>query len=352
MFLNKFIAAGFLVFASFFTPYLQAESAFDCEKYKANTLRLLASGKSAVSHDMSGGRFGDSLICYLHAKWISYKYNIPLLYYPFEYSEKLVLSDAELLVTVGNAFTLKREKPTDIEPITKIVLVDTVIIHPDDGIMYIVPWFPESLQEYERIEDGRFYFYVNWSDEKFLSEIRQLVRPKNKLDLLQLPTDKITVAVHVRRNSNGFDLALSFDENLQVKEGRQFLDDYYPFKCVDDNFYISSIKKISELFPNKSIYIYIFTDDKNPEKIAEKYKNALNNPLITFDYRHDKHDHTVHVLEDFFSMLKFDCLIRSDSNFSLVASKLGNYKYDISPGGYQLKNNHPVIVRANISTEI
>lgn len=347
MIFNKFIITVLLIFIS----HLQAND-FDCEKYKANTLRLLQSGKSAVSHDLSGGRFGDSLICYLHAKWISYKYNIPLLYYPFEYSEKLVLSDAELLVIVGNTYTLKRKNITDVEPITQELFVDTVKICPDDGILYIIPWFPESLQEYERIEDGRLYFYVNWNDEKFLEEIRKLVSPKSKLDLLQLPPDKITVAVHVRRNSNGFDLALSFDENLQVKDGRQFLDDYYPFKCVDDNFYISSIKKLCEFFPNRSIYIYIFTDDRDPEKIAEKYKKELDNPLITFDYRRDKHDHTVHVLEDFFSMLKFDCLIRSDSNFSLVASKLGNYKYDISPGGYQLKNNHPVIVRANISTKI
>ncbi|MFH1253872.1 MAG: hypothetical protein V1646_00380 [bacterium] len=292
---NKIITIVLLSFLS----YLPA-STFDCEKYKASTLRLVQSGKSAVSHDLSGGRFGDSLICYLHAKWISYKYSIPLLYYPFEYSDQLVLSDAELLVTVGNASSLKKEKATDIEPITQELFVDTVKICPDEGILYIIPWFPESIQEYERIEDGRLYFYVNWDDEKFLEEIRKLISPKKKLDLLQIPSDKITVAVHVRRNSNGFDLALSFDENLQVKEGRQFLDDYYPFKCVDDNFYISSIKKLCELFPNRSIYIYIFTDDKDPEKIAEKYKNALSNPLITFDYRHDKHDHTVHVLEDFF----------------------------------------------------
>lgn len=347
MVLNKIIAIVLLCFIS----YLPA-STFDCEKYKEETRRLLQSGKSAVSHDLSGGRFGDSLLCYLHAKWISYKYKIPLLYYPFEYSDKLVLSDAELMVTVGNASSLKKANDTDIEPITQELFVDTVKICPDDGILYIIPWFPESIQEYERIEDGRMYFYVNWNDEKFLEEIRNLISPKSKLDLLQLPVDKITVAVHVRRNSNGFDLAMSFDKDLQIKEGRQFLDDYYPFKCVDDNFYISSIKKLCELFPNKQMYVYIFTDDKDPEKIAEKYKNAINNPLITFDYRRDKHDHTVHVLEDFFSMLKFDCLIRSDSNFSLVVSKLGNYKYDISPSGYQLKNKHPVIVRANISTKI
>ncbi|MFH1832064.1 MAG: hypothetical protein ABH827_04675 [bacterium] len=123
-------------------------------------------------------------------------------------------------------------------------------------------------------------------------------------------------------------------------------------KCIDDSFYISGIKQISALYPEKQLYVYIFTDDKNPERIAKKYQDQLNNPAIAFDYRRETHDHTMHVLEGFFSMLKFDCLIRSDSSFSLVASKLGYYKYVIYPGGYQWQNNHPVIVRANILVNV
>ncbi|NDD58753.1 MAG: hypothetical protein EBZ47_05820 [Chlamydiae bacterium] len=43
-----------------------------------------------------GGRFGDRLIAYMHAKWLSYKYNIPMLYIPFAYSDDLILDDIEL----------------------------------------------------------------------------------------------------------------------------------------------------------------------------------------------------------------------------------------------------------------
>jgi hypothetical protein len=259
------------------------------------------------------------------------------------------LSDVELLATVGNIDVLLKNEEG--KTIIKTLWLNTINIKPDEGCIYLVPWFPESLVDYERLEDGRAYFYVNWDDEKFLAHIRALVSPRYTLNLLPLPQDKITVAVHVRRNSNGFDLSMSFAYQ-QPPPGKQYLDDYYPFKCVDDNFYLFGIKKISGLYPHQPLYVFIFTDDKEPEKIAEKYRTILNNPLITIDYRREPHDHTTHVLEDFFSMQRFDCLIRSDSNFSLIASKLGRYKIVISPAGYQLKNNHPVIVRAHITTNV
>ena len=46
---------------------------------------------------MPGGRLGDQLIAYMHAKWVSYLYDIPLLYKPFHYSNDLVLDDKEEL---------------------------------------------------------------------------------------------------------------------------------------------------------------------------------------------------------------------------------------------------------------
>ncbi len=326
-----------------------ASSTFDCASYKTQAQQQLATGISAVTYGLSGGRFGDNLLCYLHAKWISYKYHIPLLYYPFEYSSHLVLDEAELLSTVGNTDALK--KYDNGQPVSKILWINTVNIKANEGTLYVVPWFPESIVEFERLEDARAYFYVNWDDEKFINHVRELIYPRYPLSLIPLPHDAITVAVHVRRNSNGFDLSMSFAFDAPP-QGRQYLDDYYPFKCVNDDFYIYGIKKVRELYRDKPLYVFIFTDDKNPEQIAEKYKRMINDDSITFDYRRGPHDHTTNVLEDFFSMLRFDCLIRADSNFSLVASKLGRYKVIISPAGYQLRDNHPVIVKAHITMPV
>lgn len=324
-------------------------STFDSASYKAQQQLHLATGISAVTYGLSGGRLGDNLLCYLHAKWISYKYHIPLLYYPFEYSSHLVLDEAELLSTVGNTDALK--KYDNGQPVNKILWINTVNIKADEGSLYIVPWFPESIVEFERLEDARAYFYVNWDDENFINHVRELIYPRCPLRLISLPPNTITVAVHVRRNSNGFDLSMSFAYDAPP-QGKQYLDDYYPFKCVNDDFYIYGIKKIRELYRDKPLYVFIFTDDKDPASIAAKYRQALNDDSITLDYRHEPHDHTTNVLEDFFSMLRFDCLIRADSNFSLVASKLGSYKVVISPAGYCLRNNHPIIVKAHITTTV
>ena len=58
--------------------------------------RILFSGHhSAVTYEFSNGRFGDNLLTYFHAKWISYQAGIPLLYKPFPYAEQLVFSATE-----------------------------------------------------------------------------------------------------------------------------------------------------------------------------------------------------------------------------------------------------------------
>src|SRR5665213_983093 len=52
--------------------------------------------EKAVTYEFSGGRLGDNLLSYLHAKWISYRHQIPLLYKPFKYSDKLMLDTNEI----------------------------------------------------------------------------------------------------------------------------------------------------------------------------------------------------------------------------------------------------------------
>jgi len=46
---------------------------------------------------------------------------------------------------------------------------------------------------------------------------------------------------------------------------------------------------------------------------------------MRFDYRVDLNDEFINVLNDFFSLTLFDCLIRADSNFSGIAAKITDY---------------------------
>jgi len=51
---------------------------------------------SMITYGLSGSRFGDGLISYMHAKWLSFKYDIPLLYTPFPQSDYLRLAHMEM----------------------------------------------------------------------------------------------------------------------------------------------------------------------------------------------------------------------------------------------------------------
>src|SRR5579862_7273227 len=68
------------------------------------SLSLFAS--DAVTYEFTGGRLGDNLLSYLHAKWISHTRQIPLLYKPFPYSSELCLHDIEIPYTLDSSLDL------------------------------------------------------------------------------------------------------------------------------------------------------------------------------------------------------------------------------------------------------
>ena len=106
---------------------------------------------------------------------------------------------------------------------------------------------------------------------------------------------------------------------------------------MDDLFYIEMIKKVSELFNDEPLYVCIFTDYVNPWEIITTYKAKINKPNIIFDFKISKTNlEWINILDDFFTLTRFDCLIRSDSNFPIMASKLTRYKLQIAP--YKVEN--------------
>jgi hypothetical protein len=91
-------------------------------------------------------------------------------------------------------------------------------------------------------------------------------------------------------------------------------------------------------YPEKKIYIHIFTDDEPPEKIVDYLKKQVQNHPVTYGYRKEKNKHNRHVLEDFFAMMQFDVLIRPISNFSKMAEYLGNHSLVITPVSFKKIN--------------
>jgi len=76
---------------------------------------------------------------------------------------------------------------------------------------------------------------------------------------------------------------------------------------------------------------------------VESYKVIIDNPNITFDSRQSSDQSPTTILEDFFSMSKFDCLIRPRSAFSICAQLIGDHKIVLFPKNYKWQNNKLII---------
>ncbi|MBI2743386.1 MAG: hypothetical protein HYX48_05660 [Chlamydiales bacterium] len=259
------------------------------------------------------------MLAYLHAKWVSYQYDIPLLYKPFTYSDQLALHDVEQLYSKDTKRKFAKSK----------LLGPPIEINKYDPLstLYILPYFPESLND--RIADPRYmYIPIDWKEEKFHALLKQLVKPRSPLPTLNFPSNCITVAVHVRRGG-GFDVA-----NIQRTQ---------PLRFPPDRFYIDQIRYLYEYFQGQPLYVYLFTDDRSPETIARSFQQGLRGLDIRFDYRRQGNRHNSNVVEDFFAMMQFDCLIRPQSNYSIVAEIVGDFKAVIYPLHYHLEAGWPVI---------
>lgn len=285
---------------------------------------------AVITYELSGGRFGDNLLAYCHAKWLSYKYKIPIFYKPFEFSDQLVFHNVEFQMKFNN--------------INKIHLTNKLDINANDSCIYSVPYFSEVKDEH-KINPQWIYFKVDWNDPDFKKHIKNMIYPINlKMDYLKLPKDRTSVAVHIR-TGGGYD-QLSTNSNDTFNDYINFV---FPLKFPPISFYIEQIKKISELLDNIPLYVYIFTDDANPQLLIEKISQEIQYKNIFFDFRKQGNAHNKNVLEDFFALTKFDCLIRGQSNFSLMASKISDYKIEISPIDYYRENNKPVINNIEIN---
>lgn len=284
-----------------------------------------------LEYGKSWGRFGDNLLSYMHTKYVSYLTGIPVLYSPFIYSDQLKLSEEEVRLNISKA--------------SKIEINDKLIednfqgladLKSSKGLVVEIPYFPEDLYEYKtykHINPKWHYFQVNWQDPVFKQILKEHVAPKKAHNLLKIPDDKISIAIHVREGG-GFDDADAFLNN--------------PLKFPPLEYYVTALHEILvSLGTNKEYYVYIFTDHQRPKELLEYFRKHFPQATIQFDGRIHNNRHDQNVLEDFFSLTLFDCLIRSQSNFSLLAAKIADYKIEIEPVEFEIKDKKVTITKAN-----
>ncbi len=262
---------------------------------------------SAVTYELNGGRLGDNLISYIRAKWISYHYNIPLIFLPFRHSDQLVLDTLEHQRDGTFVNTVEIDKDT--------------VIDPHSSTLYVSTWYSPLRPQ--------------WEDQKFLKIVHSHIAPVNSYTPVDIPANCFSVAVHVR-TGNGFD-------NLCIQKQK-------PQQFPSTAYYIRLMRIIASLYPMRYIYFHIFTDDPNPEKFVYIFQKAFSDPHISFGYRKSDIKHTSGVLDDFFAMMDFDALIRPASHYSMWAERLGRHEVILKPAytykpGKQGRINNIILLR-------
>ena len=260
--------------------------------------------ETKVTYGLSKGRLGDQFVSYLHAKWIAHRYSIPLLYRPFPHSDSFLFHTLETPVN-------RRQKT--------ITLTNLQWLERPADCVYLIPYAPECQHDYTFFPPGyqkeHPYVEVDWEDKKFIEWVRPYLSLRVPIQLIPLPSDKVTVALHIRR--------LAGEDALLPN-----LLSYFPYKFLPDSFYIEQLRWIYQEMGEKPLYVYLFSNDPNLQGLAKSYQAALQLPNITFDFRPPRTDA---LLSDFFSMMHFTILVRPESNLSIVADRLGFQKIVLSP---------------------
>ena len=272
--------------------------------------------KKAISYNLVG-RLGNRIITYLCAKWIAQQYDLPFLYVPFPYSEQFVFHEQE------------KYYKADWEPFFSRKIFATSeknIPNEKNSSLILINFFYSKAPQ--------LLYRTFWSDPNFKKAMGPLLQPRFPIKTVDLAEGKLNILAHVRTGGD-YD-----SKKTQLR---------YPNKFPPHSFYISAIATLSKLFDHRPIYVYIMTDDLHPEKIAQDYMTALSHLTnIEIGYRNDNADPSLTVMEDFFSVPKFDCLIRGFSTFTIAAALNANFQAVVTPYQTHVENGEVIVDKIKV----
>lgn len=274
---------------------------------------------SAISNQATTHRLGDQLLTYFTTQWIAHVQGVPFLLSPFPYAEQFRL--ASMAPKIDKLYRFKQVKFFSGSGYEDLFTPST---------LWQVPFIPYSRQEKKGFLKGKNPVKVDWDNPEFRALIRESLTPVEPVNTIIPPKDRLSVALHVR-TGGAFKSDKKWHKTL-------------PLKFAPDAFMIRALKTLLALIPDTPLYIYLFTDDLQPEKIIEKYQASLPHVDIIWDYSRDRsRTKDQLILEDLLSFQNFDCLIRPCSHFSVIGGKLGRYELEIGPTHYYLNDqNEPV----------
>ncbi len=290
-------------------------------------------GITYLDHTYWGGRLGDQVIMFVKAKVLSYYTGIPLYIRYFTYADSFVFWNREKHLS---NFKSKNNKSTVLMHLSNFDEIRNA-----QNQLFITHYYfqlddwgdAQKKYDSQEIMDWKHLF----QNRELLQEIRLSLKPLNETPLLLPPKDINSVAVHVRKISGGDRPICSnqlYDINnldLSQTPTGNYSDRNYPTKHIPDQYFIDQIKYLYERLGKKALYIFIFTDDKNPEQICKLYSSKYNFDNVTFHCRTGAQKQALTQVQDLLSMAQYDYLIRGGSNFSQVAQLMGDHRLVIYP---------------------
>lgn len=310
-----------------------------------------------ITNDFEGWRrLGDNITTVSKTCYYAEKFDLPMFYTPFEYSNSFKLCQQIPL--------LEKSKKNQF---SKMVYVNSdedieSNIEEEDPILFVCTFLSLTPWVYS-------YIHENYN---FGQKIRNLFTPIIPYKKIEKAPNAISIALHVRKGG-GVDWPLASQQEFELKIPimtkkkiylhkknpnissediwplnylpgpgfisetkhlllkKSFYADYiWSIKFPPDQYYIEQLKLILSNLPNKSVTIYLFTDDPNPENIVTRYKNALGTH-VTFVYRTLENQHNKNVIDDLMAITQCDILIAASSSFAFAAMLLGNHSLIAMP---------------------
>jgi len=287
-------------------------------------------------------RLGDHLVTYIKSKWFEYTYGLPLYIYPLPFLEGFKIQELE-----------KFSKTSPIKGKDMCLRSNNISsLSVDEPVNYIIKYNPPI---YGLLKTMR-------SEKKFRAIIKDALTPLNDINLILVPDDIFSIAIHIRTGEGKdlpnlsqqvFDVSKTSSEKVFPHKDKsikmKYSDTRYQGKFFPLQYFVDSLKYISNYLDNCTLYVYIFTDHPDPIYLVEQIEDQVDLRNIIFDFTKSPDISRKGCLEDLFSMVNFDCLIRSEkSNFSVIAEFIGDHKFTIVPSSYHwerdLADNYYLIV--------
>lgn len=272
--------------------------------------------KSAVTFELNGGRFGDNIFSSSQAFFIHWRYGLPFLFQPFTYSNQLKIFYLYPHCSEKIAQQFKQK--------LRISKGKAPVIDNFNAILYTTIFYPP--------------IDIDWSDNEFVCAFRDIIAPADPAwRPMELPQDRHAIAIHIRTGGD-----FKPDEQSRIERPLQFP----PF-----DYYVQTLQLLLHHLQGPC-HVHIFTDHSKPKSLAKKIKKKLSSKdraRVTITYRVQGNAHNAHVVADFFNMMQFKYVIRTQSRFSSFVEQLGTCFISIYPITISQKKHKVKVSHINVS---